>query len=390
MKPRKILEDIENAIKLAQKKIVFIWGPRQIGKSTILNHLYKKYGGSYFNFDNIEDQRLFIPEFSKLISSIRLKSNRDASRFIFIDEVQKYPESTQSIKLLADSSEHIILATGSSEMRAKTNHFDTLAGRYREFTLFPLTVDEFAIFNHNNFHFTSHPDFAETQYLSQYLDEMMIYGSYPGVTLAKSKDKIEELKNIAQNSVIKDIVNIYELRNTDLVYNLLRLLAMQIGNLINITELSSSLGSTKATISNYLSILEKNRIIYRLEPYKSNKRRGYLERKKVFFIDLGIRNAFIDDFRPLTLRQDSGAVFENLVVIGAIRQSDYRKDHCKFYYFREIDGNQKEVDLIIESVNGDKTAFEIKLSGRKINHFPDLGIHTYKSITKENATVLLV
>ena len=142
---------------------------------------------------------------------------------------------------------------------------------------------------------------------------MMIFGGYPGIILADQKSKIEELKNITQNSVIKDIVNIYELKNTDLVYNLLRLLAMQIGNLINITELASSLGSTKTTIDNYLSILAKNRIIYLLEPFKTNKRRGYLERKKVFFTDLGIRNSLIEDFRPMHLRQDIGSVFENLI-----------------------------------------------------------------------------
>jgi predicted AAA+ superfamily ATPase len=114
MKPRKLLSQLEQAIKTPEKKIVFLWGPRQTGKSTILNHLYKSFGGSYFNFDNIEDQRLFVPELTKLTSSVKFKSNQKTSSFIFIDEVQKYPEATQSMKLLADNTDFIILATGSS------------------------------------------------------------------------------------------------------------------------------------------------------------------------------------------------------------------------------------------------------------------------------------
>ena len=181
-----------------------------------------------------------------------------------------------------------------------------MAGRYQEFVLFPLTLDELAVFKGEKQAFKNRLNFAETNHLSQFLEEMMIYGSYPGVVLADNQ--LDELKNITQNSVIKDIVNIYDLKNTDLIYNLLRLLAMQIGNLVNVTELASSLGSTKITISNYLSILSRNRIIFFLEPFKTNQRRAYLERKKVFFYDLGIRNALIEDFRPLELRQDLGAV----------------------------------------------------------------------------------
>ena len=388
MKPRKLISLIEKAIATPAKKIIFIWGTRQTGKSTILNYLKDKYHGSYFNFDNHEDQRLFIPELSKLESSIIFRNHGRPSRFIFIDEVQTYPESTQSLKLLADNTDHVIIATGSSEMRAKTNEFDTLAGRYAEFVLFPLTLDEFAIFNGEKITFSSTPTHAEAELYSHYLEEMMIYGSYPAVTL--SIDKIEELKNITQNSIIKDIVNIYNLKNTDLVYNLLRLLSMQIGNLINVTELASSLGTTKITIDNYLSILSKNRIIYLLEPYKVNKRRSYLERKKVFFIDLGIRNTLIEDYRPLHLRSDLGAVFENLIIMGVLRQMEYRKTHNKLYYYRELAGAQKEIDLIIETPKGIKTGYEIKYRNGQINKLVDLDIDQYHLIAHDNLANFLV
>lgn len=390
MKPRKILLQLEHAIKKREKKIVFLWGTRQTGKSTILNHMYQDMGGSYFNFDNIEDQRLFVPELTKLISSVQFKNSTKDSPYIFIDEVQRYPEVTQSLKLLADNTDFIILATGSSEMQAKTHNFDTLAGRYKEFVLFPLTIDEVSAFKDESVELTNNPSYAVSQHLISFMDEMMIYGTYPGVVLADQKSKIEDLRNITQNSVVKDIVNIYELRNTDLVFNLLRLLAMQIGNLINVTELASSLGSTKTTIDNYLSILSKNRIIYLLEPFKTNKRRGYLERKKVFFTDLGIRNSLIEDFRPMHLRQDLGAVFENLIVMGFLRQTFYQRNNNKLFYFREIAGKQKEIDLIIESPIGSKFAYEVKYNGGNSKQFPDLGISSYETLSRDNAPKYLV
>ncbi len=388
MKPRKLIPQLEAEIDRPEKKIIFLWGPRQTGKSTILNYLRQKYGGGYFNFDDLNDQRLFVPELAKLQSAISQKSNNPQSKLIFIDEIQKSPESTQSLKLLADAGDYVIIATGSSELRAKTRQFDTLAGRYKEFVLFPLTIDEIVVFHDVDFDFKASLSFADRNLLSRYLEENMIYGGYPGVILADNK--IEEIKNISQNSVVKDIVNIYDLKNTDLVYNLLRLLAMQIGNLINVSEIASSLRTTKPTIDNYLGILARNRIIYLLEPYRTNKRRAYLGRKKVFFYDLGIRNALVDDFRPLALRPDSGAVFENLVVMGALRQANYRRNNDKLHYYREISGSQKEIDLIIEKPDGKKTGYEIKIGGGIPNEFPELKINSYNTISSETASDFLI
>lgn len=385
---RKLLSDLEKTLIKPTKKIVFLWGPRQTGKSTILNELRQKFGGAYFNFDDLNDQKLFVPERTKLLSAIKLRATGRRSRLVFIDEVQNHPESTRAIKLLTDTGDFIILATGSSELRAKTKQFDTLAGRYQEFVLFPLTLDELAVFKGNKLAFKNRLNFAETNHLSQFLEEMMIYGSYPGVILADNQ--LDELKNITQNSVVKDIVNIYDLKNTDLIYNLLRLLAMQIGNLVNVTKLASSLGSTKITISNYLSILSRNRIIFFLEPFKTNQRRAYLERKKVFFYDLGIRNALIEDFRPLELRQDLGAVFENLIIAGFLRQTFYRRNHNRLFFYREIGGRQKEIDLIIQTPAGRKTGLEIKYRDGKINRFPGLKIDRYGLIDKDRAPNYLI
>lgn len=385
---------LEKKLLKPDKKILFLWGPRQIGKSTILNYFYQKYGGAYFNFDDLEDQRLFIPELSKLKSVLEERSNKKNSRFIhrkasliFIDEVQNHPEATLAIKLLADQTDYLTFATGSSELRAKTQRFDSLAGRYHEEILFPLTIDEMSVFQDGKQDLIKKPNFAQAEKLKKYLELMMTFGSYPGVVLAE--DKPQELKNIAQNSIIKDIVNIYDLKSTDLVFNLLRLLSMQIGNLVNVSEIASSLGSTKITIDNYLSILVKNRVIFFLEPLRTNKRRGFLSRKKVYFYDLGIRNSLIEDFRSFEARLDKGALFENLIVLGVLRQNQYAGNFNKLYYYRDLTGSRKEIDLITENIEGERKAFEIKYSQGKINKFTGLEIEKYGIINKDNAPEFL-
>lgn len=379
MKPRKLYAQIVEYVTHPDTPIVFLWGPRQTGKTIIINALKEQFGGAYFNFDNLEDKRLFVPELTTLTSAVALRGG-GRNRMIFIDEVQNHPQGTLAIKLLADSGDYTIVATGSSELRAKTQDFDTLAGRYREYVLFPLTLDEVATFKTDRELLVDEPDAAQTQYLSPFIDEILLYGSYPKVVL--SDHKIEEIKTLTRDAVLKDIVNIYHLKNTDLVYDLLRLLAMQIGNLINVTELASSLKTTQTTVHNYLTILAKNRIVYLLEPYRTNARRAYLERRKLFFYDLGVRNALIEDFRPLSLRQDLGALFENLVVMGAWRQIHYRRTNQKLFYFRQLGGSQREIDLIIQSPEGEKTAVEIKYSSGQIHRFPELDIAEYRLVTK--------
>lgn len=388
MKKRKIAIQMERYLKKPDKKIVFLWGARQTGKSTILKYLYEKLGGVYLNFDDLNDWRGFEPSLEQLKLLITMKSGNKKSRYIFIDEVQNKPESTVAIKLLTDNTDYVVVATGSSELKAKTQEFDTLAGRYREYALFPLTIDELANFGDEKYDLVDKVTKLEKNYWSTKLDELMIYGGYPRVALVKNK--IEELKMIAINSVLKDIVNIYDLRNEALAHKMLQLLSTQIGNLINENELASSLGASRETVKNYLEIFSKNRIVYLLEPWKNNKRRSYLNRKKVYFYDLGIRNVLIDDFRPLELRPDAGAVWENLMIMGKWRSINYKRKNEKIYYYRELAGKEKEIDLIADDLKGVKRGYEIKLKRGKINKIKGLGIGKFGLIDREKGMEWLI
>lgn len=379
---------MEEYLLKADKKIIFLWGARQTGKSTILKYLYEKFGGVYLNFDDLNDQNGFEPNLEQLKLLITMKGSKKDGHYIFIDEVQNKPESTVAIKLLTDNTDYVVIATGSSELKAKTQEFDTLAGRYREYVLFPLTIDELASFKDDKNHLVDKITSVEKIYWATKVDELMIYGGYPRVALAENK--IEELKVIAINSVLKDVVNIYDLKNEALAHKMLQLLSTQIGNLINENELASSLGASRETIRNYLEIFSKNRIIYLLEPWKNNKRRSYLNRKKVYFYDLGIRNVLINDFRPLDLRPDAGAVWENLIIMGKWRSINYTRSNEKIYYYRELAGKQKEVDLIVDNLMGVRKGYEIKLKKGKMNKIEGIGINEYKLIDGENGMNWLI
>ena len=383
-----MLVQMEKYLAKPDKQIVFLWGARQTGKSTILKYLFDELGGVYLNFGNQNDLDGFEPSLEQLKLLINMKSTNKKSRFIFIDEVQYKPESTLTIKLLADSTEYVVVATGSSELRAKTQSFDTLAGRYKEFVLFPLTIDELACFGDDKLELVSKLTKLEKNYWSAKVDELMVYGGYPRVALVDNK--IEELKSIATNSVLKDIVNIYDLKDEALAFKLLQLLATQIGNLINENELASNLGANRTTIRNYLQIFCKNRIIYLLAPWKNSPRRSYLLREKIYFYDLGIRNSLIEDFRPINLRPDAGAVWENLMVMGKWRSINYKRSNEKLYYYRELIGKQNEVDLIIDDLKGIKKGYEIKMKAGKINKIEGIGVNEYKIVDRERGMDWLI
>jgi len=345
---RKIETKLNKYLENDEQKILFIWGPRRSGKTTILKKISEKYNTRIFNFDFIEDRNLFQP------SREALEKIVNTTKIILIDEVQNYPESTQALKLLHDEYDVKIIATGSSELRQTTNDFDTLAGRFIEYYCLPLSFDE--VIDYLNPNELDLPRYVNTQ-----LHKQLIYGSYPEVYLSETTEDAKQdlLNNIINTYVLKDVVSIYNLKDLKLAKEILTKISLQLGSEISLREIATSLQANVTTVSNYIEIFVRNYILISLPSFKTNARRAVSENKKYYFYDLGIRNALIKDFRELELRQDKGAVFENYIITEIEKIKKFVDYNFSTYFYREYHG--KEVDLVIEDYQKQYKVFEIKL-----------------------------
>jgi len=354
---RQIQQDINKYINEKDNKIFFIWGPRRSGKTTIIRHLGKQLSIKVFNFDFLDERDFFVPK--KATLDILFNSpeitTKDNKKIILIDEVQNYPEATLALKLLHDEYDVKIIATGSSELKQTTNDFDSLSGRYTTNYCLPLSLHE--AINSNN---VSKLDLSVI--LQKNFNKQIAYGFYPEIYSGKitNFEKQNLLYNIIDTYVLKDIINIYQLKNLKLAKNILKKIALQLGQEVSLREIGDSLKTNVVTVSNYIEIFIKNYILIELPSFKTNMRRAISQNKKYYFYDIGLRNALIKDFRKLDLRQDKGAVFENYIITEVEKIKKSNKTNFSTYFYREYSG--KELDLIIEDYQKKYHAFDIKLS----------------------------
>jgi len=353
-------------------KILFIWGPRRSGKTTILQKLSAKLRIPIFNFDVLSDKEKFLPK-----RDVLQQLAKD-TKIILIDEVQNYPESTVALKILHDEFNIKIIATGSSELRQKTKDFDSLAGRFLESYCLPLSISEIA----NN---TLVKAYEKQEFYNTIQEQLQIFGAYPEVyaqNLLSESEKIDLLQNILDAYVLKDIITIYDLKNERLAKDILTKIALQIGAEVSIREIANSLQANVVTVSNYIDIFIKNYILIPLPSFKTKARKAVSENRKLYFYDLGIRNILVKDFRPLNLRPDKGGLFENFIVseIEKLRKNTHAKE--TLYFYREYSG--QEVDVVLEDYQKHYVCIEIKLQSRKSlkDIFPLP--HTFITINMDN------
>lgn len=370
MLKREIEADIETYLKGDDYKTFYIWGPRRSGKTTILKQVAKKRNVPIFNFDYVSDRAKFTPDkniLEKLVKDYKV---------ILIDEIQNFPESTVVLKLLYDEFRVKVIATGSSELKQKGNDFDSQAGRYTEHYCLPLSISE--IKSNAKLKRSEENQFEKTA-----LETLQIFGCYPEVYSSELtyEEKIELLNTIVDAYVLKDIIDIYELKNQKLARDILTKIALQLGSEVSIREIAASSGSNAVTVSNYIEIFIKNYILIPLPSFKTNARRAVSDNRKLFFYDLGVRNALIKDFRETALRPDSGGLFENFIVSEIEKQRRNTKAYVNLFFYREYGG--KEVDLIIEDYKKNYTAIEIKSKKGKVNNIFPLD-HTSLTINSNN------
>jgi predicted AAA+ superfamily ATPase len=355
MLKRAIEPFIEQYLEDDSNKILFIWGPRRSGKTTILKKIAEEHKLRIFNFDLLTDKELFVPRREALQKLV------EEQKIILIDEVQNYPESTVALKVLHDEFHVKIIATGSSELRQKTKDFDSLADRFIEQYCLPLSIYEIE----DNEKPLAYDIDGFTKNLQS---SLQIFGAYPEIYTDKSlseSEKAEKLQKLFDAYVLKDVINIYDLKNEKLAKDILTNIALQIGNEVSVREIATSLGANMNTVSNYIEIFIKNYILIPLPSFRTNLRSAVSENRKLYFYDLGIRNALVKDFREMALRPDKGGVFENFIVAEMEKRKRIHHLQQTMYFYREYGG--KEIDLVLEDYKKNYTCLEIKISEKKGN-----------------------
>jgi len=356
---------------LKPNKVLVIYGPRQAGKTTLLKNFLSKTKLKY-RFDSGEDIRIQEVLSSQDFSLI--KEYASGYELIVIDEAQHIPKIGLDLKILVDKVPKIkVIVSGSSSFELVGQIGEPLVGRKKTLILFPLAQIELRkIFNLFE--------------LKEKLSEFLIFGTYPAVLTARSKkEKREILEEVAFSYLLKDVFQLERVKAPRFLFDLLKLLAFQVGSEVSFSELANSLKIDVKTVSRYLDILEKSFVIFSLRGFSRNLRKEITKKNKYYFYDNGIRNALIANFNDLKLRNDIGQLWENFLVIERIKSQRYLEIPVNNYFWRTWD--QKEIDFL-EERQGKLFAFEFKYRPKKIK-VPEEFIKTYPNshfelITKEN------
>lgn len=356
--PRKISDLIAERLHNSDK-IVIIYGPRQVGKTTLVNRILESYEGKVLRID--ADQQ----SFSDILSSQDLGKMRmlvEGYDLMFIDEAQRIPNVGINLKILHDNLPELkIIATGSSSFELANKITEPLTGRTWTYNLYPIAFSEWS-------------DLTNPIQLDQRLDEFLQFGMYPEIfSFPNSNEKREYLMNVSRAYLYKDILDLGGIRHADKIKDLLRLLAYQMGSLVSFNEISKSLKMSVETVQNYVDLLEKTFVIFRLRGFSRNLRKEIIKNHKIYFVDLGIRNAIIENFLPPDQRPDKGAMWENFLIQERMKTMIYQRQYANRYFWRTYTG--AELDYVEES-DGKLHGYEFKW-GKKGAKAPKTWLATY-------------
>lgn len=353
----RIYNDLNKYLK--PKEVLIIYGPRRVGKTVLLENFLAKTHLKY-KLENGGD--LGIQEILSSQRSDILSQYAQGYELIVIDEAQYIPDIGKSLKLLIETVPNIkVIATGSASFDLSNKMGEPLTGRSTTLTLYP--VAQLELLNQMN-------QFE----LSQKKEEYLIYGSYPKVLTMKSfEEKAQNLRSLVDSYLLKDILDLEDVKGSKVLLDLLRLLAFQISNEVSLSELAQNLPIDPKTVARYLDLLEKSFVLINIRGYSKNLRKEISSKSKYYFYDNGIRNAVINNFNPLNLRDDKGKLWENFLVVERLKKQTYRSILANNYFWRTWD--QKEVDFV-EEREGKLFGYEFKYSPTK-DRIPQDFIKTY-------------
>ena len=339
-------------------KAILLFGPRQSGKSTLVEALLKGQNKEwlYLNGDDAD-----VREILTNTTATKLKAIVGNKKIIFIDEAQRIANIGLTLKLFTDQIKDVqVIATGSSAFDLSSQVNEPLTGRKYEFMLYPLSFSEMV----------QHHGLLQEKRL---IEHRLIFGYYPEI-VTKTGEETELLKLLANSYLYKDLLMLEQIKKPLLLEKLLKALALQVGSEISYHEIAQTIGSDSKTVDKYIDLLEKTFVVFRLPAFSRNVRNEIKKGKKIYFFDCGIRNAIINNFKQLNTRTDKGALWENFVIAERIKILRYKNVDASYYFWRTT--QQQEIDLI-EEVDDKLTAYEFKWSKTERVRFPQTFTENY-------------
>ena len=356
---------------IGKKPVLILYGARQVGKTTLIKSILAQFSHTlYLQGDDPKEALLLehrsAKELLELVSGYEL---------VVIDEAQRVKDIGITLKLIADNSDQVrVIATGSSSFELANKLNEPLTGRNRKFYLYPLSIKEIG-------------DVQGKISLGKELDSYMTFGMYPAIVNASSREeKALLIKELAGDYLFKDLFLFGDIRNSFAFEKLVKFLALRIGSEISYSELAKEVGVSRDTIYNYVNLLEQAFIIFRLTPLYTNKTKEINKSHKIFFYDVGIRNALIGNTDPIDIRLDKGALFENFFIAEKIKERAYDMRAGDIHFWRNRQG--AEVDFV-ESIHSGKEMFAYECKWKNEANIPSSFKKSYpharfECITTEN------
>jgi len=347
-------------------KVIVLLGPRRVGKTVLMKQLITKSKGQYLLL-NGEDADVRKQLANRSVQ--HYKSLLGNNKLLCIDEAQKLPNIGLILKLMIDEIDGLkIIVTGSSAFDINNKTGEPLTGRKKTFNLFPLSESEY---------YQVENDIQKIANLKYRL----VFGNYPELLhLKDEKDKIAYLKDLVNSYLLKDILEFESVKNSDKIFDLLRLIAFQVGNEVSNTELGNQLSMSKNTVERYLDLLSKVFILHSVSAFSRNLRKEIVKSKKWYFYDNGLRNILIGNMKPIELRNDIGALWENYIISERLKHQSYTNMLVYNYFWRTYD--QQEIDWIED--RGDVLhTYEFKWNSKKKAKQPVAWQKAYKNTTFE-------
>lgn len=366
---QKQLDNLRAVLKAG--KVVVIYGTRRTGKTTLVKVFLE---GTSLPYLLVSGEDITVQGYLSSQSIEKLKAFVGNNRLLVVDEAQKVPNIGLNLKLIVDHIPDIrIIATGSSSFDLARRIGEPLTGRKTTLIQYPLAQMEIGSIEQRH----------ETE---ARLESRLIYGSYPEVVLMRdNREREHYLKEIVSSYLYKDILELEGIRQSAKIGRLLQLIAFQIGKEVSYTELGTSLGMSKNTVDHYLDLLEKAFVIQRLGGFSRNLRSEVTKNSRYYFIDNGIRNALINNFNPVELRNDIGELWENYLMIERLKRQEYTREPANNYFWRTY--TKKELDLV-EERSGRLHGYEMKWSTARprppkewIDAYPEA---TWQVINRDN------